>query len=146
MTTTSLLPALDLGLPLLPEHEEFWHHCARRELRFQRCGACGAWQHPPAPVCPDCGSPERRWEAAPPIGELFSYTIVHHAPSPFLRRAVPYNIAVVSFPGLGDIRLVSQVLGVATDALWIGMPLRLSWREQSSGRWLPCFEPGDAHG
>jgi len=146
MTTTSPLPALDLGEPVLPKHEEFWRHCARRELRFQRCGQCGTWQHPPAPICPSCSSPECDWEPAPPNGELFSYTIVHHAPTPLLKLSVPYNIAIVSFKGLGDVRLVSQVVGVAPDALQIGMPLHLVWREQSRGRWLPYFEPGDAHG
>lgn len=139
MNRNPYLPPLGIGEPTLPEHVAFWSHCSRRELRFQRCGACAAWRHPPAPVCPHCGSAEVRWEPAPPRGELFSYTVVHHAPSPLLAQAVPYNIAIVSFPGLGDVRLVSNVIDAAPHELRIGMPLALVWQEQAPGKWLPLF-------
>ena len=32
----------------------FWEGVAQRELRIQRCNACGRLQHPPGPMCPAC--------------------------------------------------------------------------------------------
>ncbi|MEJ6022675.1 Zn-ribbon domain-containing OB-fold protein [Ramlibacter sp. PS4R-6] len=140
MTMTSYLP--DLGpitAPQLPDHFAFWDYCAKRELRFQCCSACGQWRHPPAPVCPHCGSAAVEWKLAPSRAELFSYTVVHHASTPALRGHVPYNIAIVAFPDLVDIRIVSNVLDVPPQELRIGMPLQLVWQEQAPGRVLPLF-------
>jgi uncharacterized OB-fold protein len=140
MTMQSYLPDLGgIAAPQLPEHVRFWEFCARRELRFQRCGACKRWRHPPAPVCPHCGSPECTWELAPPRAELFSYTVVHHASTPALRDHVPYNVAIVAFPDLIDIRIVSNVIDARPDQLRIGMSLKLVWQEQAPGRMLPLF-------
>ena len=137
---TSYLPDLgSIADPQLPEHERFWAFCARRELRFQRCAGCARWRHPPAPRCPHCASPESTWELAPTRAELFSYTVVHHASSPALRDRVPYNVAIVAFPELADIRVVSNVIDVAPHDLSIGMALELTWQEQAPGRVLPLF-------
>ena len=139
-STTSYLPDLGaIAAPQLPEHVRFWAFCARRELRFQRCAGCARWRHPPAPLCPHCSSPELTWEPAPARAELFSYTVVHHASSPALRDRVPYNVAIVAFPELIDIRIISNVIDVPPDQLSIGMPLELAWQEQAPGRVLPLF-------
>jgi uncharacterized OB-fold protein len=90
-------------------------------------------------MCPRCGSADVRWDLAPARAELFSYTVVHHAPTPALHVAVPYNIAIVAFDGLGDVRLVSNVIDAARAELRIGMPLALVWQEQADGTVLPLF-------
>ncbi len=133
------LPQLDIGHPYLVEHLACWEHCARGELRFQRCDACQAWRHPPAPLCGVCRSPRARWELAPGAAELFSYTVVHHAASAALQQAVPYNIAIVAFPLLDGLRLVSNVIDAAPDELRIGMPLDLVWQHSDDARQLPLF-------
>jgi uncharacterized OB-fold protein len=140
MTMPNYLP--DLGpitAPQLPEHVTFWEYCAKRELRFQCCSECALWRHPPAPVCPRCGSAAVTWKLAPPRAELFSYTVVHHASTPALLGHVPYNIAIVSFPDLVDIRIVSNVLDVEPPDLRIGMPLKLVWQEQAPARVVALF-------
>lgn len=140
MTMPNYLP--DLGTitaPQLPEHISFWENCAKRELRFQCCSECERWRHPPAPVCPHCGSAGATWKLAPPRAELFSYTVVHHAPTPALRGYVPYNIAIVAFTDLIDIRIVSNVLNILPQDLCIGMPLQLVWQDQGPGRVVPLF-------
>jgi len=124
---------------MLVEHQAFWAHCAQRRLCLQRCNGCDAWRHPPAPVCPHCGSTDARWQDVAGAACLFSYTVVHHAASEALRAAVPYNIAVVAFDGLGDARLVSRVTDAAPHELRIGMALQLHWQQDGAGRWLPVF-------
>jgi uncharacterized OB-fold protein len=140
MTMPNYLPDLGpIAAPQLPEHLSFWEYCAKRELRFQCCNDCALWRHPPAPNCPHCGSVVVTWKIAPSRAELFSYTVVYHASTPVLREHVPYNIAIVSFPDLGDIRIVSNVLDKAPKDLRIGMPLKLVWQEQAPGRVVPLF-------
>ena len=141
---TSYLPALDIADVHLPAHREFWAHCQKMELRFQRCCACDTWRHPPSPVCASCHSDLYRWEVAPDTAELFSYTVVHHAASAAFRQHVPYNIAIVSFIGLQDIRIVSNVVDAAPEELVIGTPLRLVWQQDGAGRTLPRFERRNA--
>jgi uncharacterized OB-fold protein len=79
------------------------------------------------------------WKIAPTRAELFSYTVVHHASSPLLCEHVPHNIAIVSFPDLGDIRIVSNLLDIAPKDLQIGMPPKLVWQEQAPERVVPLF-------
>lgn len=136
---TPYLPVLDVGHPYLVEHLEFWRLCNRGELRFQRCADCSTWRHPPSPLCPACRSSQVRWDLVPDRAELFSYTVVHHAASPALKASVPYNVAIVAFESLGDLRLVSNVIDAAPDELRIGMPLRLIWQRVAAERQLPLF-------
>jgi len=136
---TPYLPALDIGGPHLAEHGTFWRYCAQGELRFQRCAGCGAYRHPPAPLCPRCRSAQVHWELASDDAELFSYTIVHHAASAALKDAVPYNVAIVAFPSLGSLRIVSNVIDAAPADLRIGMPLGLVWQRVAKDRQLPLF-------
>ena len=95
-------------------------------------------------MCPVCVSSQSRWDLAPDDAELFSYTVVHHAPHPALKEAVPYNVAIVAFPSIGWIRIVSNIIDVPGEELRIGMPLRLVWQEQAPGRVLPLFERAEA--
>lgn len=117
----------------------FWSWCRKRELRFQKCGACGRFRHPPMPFCPHCRSDDAQWVPADGNARLFSYTVVHHAVSERLRPYVPYNIAIVEFPRLG-VRLVSNVIDLPADRLKIGMALRLVWQESEDGTPLPLFK------
>jgi uncharacterized OB-fold protein len=133
------LARLSVGIPHLLEHRAFWAHCAAGELRFQRCAECGSWRHPPAPRCPACRSALARWEAAPPRAELFSYTVVHHAPAPALQGLTPYNVAIVAFAAPGPLRLVSSVVDAAPAELVVGMPLALDWARSADAQALPVF-------
>lgn len=136
---TTYLPWLDIAPPTLVEHLEFWRHCNNGELRFQRCAECGSWQHPPSPMCASCRSFELRWEPVPVHApSLFSYTVVHHAASPALKDRVPYNVAIVAFEGMGDLRLISNVIDARPDEMRIGMPLELVWQGDGERR-LPLF-------
>ena len=61
---------------------EYWEFCAKRELRFQKCGGCGAFRFPPLTGCRECGSTEVEWVAVAGRGRVFSYTVVHHPAIP----------------------------------------------------------------
>lgn len=132
------------GMPLpspVPTIDDapFWQSCREQVLRFQRCAACRRFRHPPGPGCPACASLASAWETASDDAELFAFTVVRHAVSPALLPFIPYNIAVVAFPALDGVRLISNVTDVPPEELRIGLQLVLDWQEAPNGIPLPRF-------
>lgn len=139
MSYLSMLPGPEPTL----DDRAFWEHCRARQLRFQRCSGCGRFRAPPQPACPHCQSLESEWVEASGELELFSFTVVHYRAHPAIAEALPYNVAIVRFPALNDVRLVSNVVGVPNTALRIGMKLRLVWESAGNGIPLPRFKPAE---
>src|SRR6185295_11745829 len=73
----------------------FWDALRAGELRIQRCSACGAFRHPPRPVCAQCGATESDWRVVAGTGEVWSFTIVHTPTLPAFTARVPYGAVVV---------------------------------------------------
>lgn len=122
-----------------PWETEFWAHCAACRLMFQACAACGHVRHPPMPFCPACRSTQVNWQEAVGEARLFTWTLVHHPSHPSLAPAVPYIVAVVEFPALQNVRLLTNLSGVRAEDVRIGMPLSLLWEEPKHGVVLPRF-------
>jgi len=134
----SYLPA-DFAVPEpLPHERPFWAYCEKRELRIQQCVSCGLFRHPPQPVCPKCRSMRSQWTELAGDGEVYTYTIVHHAATPALREAVPYNVAIVLLDGADDVRLTSNVIDLPPEGMHVGLRVKLVW-ETAGGRSLPRF-------
>ena len=130
------------GVPLpqpTPDDREYWEFIRHRELRIQRCARCGRFRHPPMPCCPSCRSEGTEWARVSGNGEGFSYTIVHYAPHPALKSAVPFNVAVILLEDAGDVRIVSNVIDAAPEEMRIGLPVSLVWEPTEDGGWLPRF-------
>lgn len=117
----------------------FWEFAARRELRFQRCAACGRFRHPPKPGCPHCGAAEVEWAPVSGRGRVFSYTIIHHPTVPALAGAVPYDVVVVELDDAPGVRLISNLVDVPPDAVRIGMDVEVAWEEVGPAVVLPRF-------
>ena len=81
------------------------------ELRFLRCGACGYWIHPPAPICPQCHSKKLAPEAVSGRASLHTYTVNHQPWIPGFDP--PYVIAIVELAEQEGLRLTTNVVGVA---------------------------------
>jgi hypothetical protein len=123
----------------------FWAAASERRLVFQRCGSCGKHRHPPSPMCPACQSTQCEWAGAPTRGVLFSYTVTHVAPHPELRGRVPYVVALVCFPGLDNLRLITNIVNAQPGQLRIGDEVELLWEPVGEGMSVPRFAlPGEA--
>ena len=136
------MPYLPSNLPFpepANEQAQFWAHCRRRRLMLQVCADCGRPCHPPLPICPGCQSLNRAWREAPLPARLYTFTVVHHASHDAVKGHQPYNVAVVEFPALPGVRLVSNVVDVAPAELVIGMALDLVWEDGPGGQPLPRF-------
>jgi uncharacterized OB-fold protein len=136
------------GPPLLPPRpatdleQDFWDHCSRRQLFFQRCDECERWRHPPRHMCAGCGSLAWSWIESGGRGRVYSWSLTHRPPHPSLAEAVPYASVIVE---LGEgIRLLSVVRDVAPEDLRLDLPVRVDFEEVKEGVVLPVFLASDA--
>ena len=117
----------------------YW--AAAHEGRFvmPRCNDCGKYHFYPHPLCPHCNSAKLEWVEVSGRGKLYSYTVVHRAPSKAFADEVPYVVAVVELEE--GPRLMSNLKGCAPEAAKIGMSLKVAFRKLSESVTLPVFEP-----
>jgi uncharacterized OB-fold protein len=124
----------------------FWDGARERELRIQRCEACGALRHPPGPLCTVCGSDRRGWVVAAGTGVVYSYVVHHHPPVP--GRTPPYVVALVELTE--GVRMLGEVLDASADVprppggrevppVGVGTPVVLDWHEDGAGVVLPAW-------
>lgn len=134
--------ASTVRVPILHGYtKEFYDWCQKRELRFQRCQQCGAWRHPPRPMCASCHSLQWEWAPTQGKGKVYCWTTVHQALDPAFAEAAPYAAVVVELDE--GPRLTTWVTGVSPDELYIGMPVEV-WFDKVTGEvTLPKFERCD---
>jgi uncharacterized OB-fold protein len=126
-------------LPLVtPQNEHFWTGGASGELRFLRCRACRHWIHPPAPICPACLGRDLAPEPVSGRAEVATFTVNHQPWIPGFDP--PYVVAIVELPEQRGLRLTTNLVGCAPEAVRIGMPVRVVF-EQHEDVWIPLFEP-----
>jgi uncharacterized OB-fold protein/acyl dehydratase len=114
----------------------FWEGIARGQLLLQRC-KCGRFRHPPGPVCPSCRSFDWEPVAAGGRGRVYSFVVAHHPAIPPFEY--PNPIALVELEE--GPRLVANLVGVAPEAIRIGMPVECEIVEVEEGFRLPRFRP-----
>ncbi len=130
--TPSPLPAIDR------DNRAFWTGGQRGELLIGQCADCGYRVHPPIDFCPRC---EARSVVPQPVSGLAtveSFTVNHKQWMPDL--PVPYVLALVTIAEQDDVRLATNIVNCAPDAVHIGMKVRVLF-EQREDVWVPLFEP-----
>jgi hypothetical protein len=107
-------------------------------LLLQRCSACGAWRHPPSPICPQCLSDAYEWIAARGRGTVYTFTVVHEARRGW-EKLTPYVIAVIALDE--GPHILSNVINVAPEQVAIGMSVGVTFAELDGSTKLPLFQP-----
>jgi uncharacterized OB-fold protein len=127
-------------LPVLAGYsQEFYEWCHKRELRFQRCESCGAWRHPPRPMCASCHSLQWEWAPTKGSGKVYCWTTVYQPLDPAFADDVPYAAVVVELDE--GPRLTTWVTGISPDELRVGMPVELWFDDITNEVTLPKFKP-----
>lgn len=132
----------DLPFRILPRLDEqntaFWTGGEHGELRFWRCQDCGWWLHPAGPRCPQCLSKSLAVEAASGRAVVHTFTVNHQAfmPGPEL----PFVIAIVELPEQPGLRLTTNIVGCAPEAVDFGMEVEVVF-EHHDDVWIPLFQP-----
>lgn len=122
-----------------PDSALFWEGTKRGELRIQQCQSCGALAHYPRLVCPHCGSQEKAWITASGKGTVYSYTVLHRAPSPAFAAEVPYVVAIIELDE--GVRLMSNVVDCPPDEVRCGQRVKVRFDEVNEAVSLPRFVP-----
>ena len=117
----------------------FWAHCAKEELRFQRCSACGTWRHLPRLRCAQCGSGEFRWERSSGRGRVYSWTVTHQSPIAAFAARVPYAVLVVELEE--GVRMVAGLADASPAELRLDLPVEVVFERITPEAALPNFRP-----
>jgi uncharacterized OB-fold protein len=126
-------------LPKLTDaNRHFWQGGATGRLHVARCGDCGLWLHPSAPVCPACWS---RAIAPQPVsgrGRVYSFTINRYEWVPGFEP--PYLVASVELDEQAGLRFVSNVIECPFDAIRCGLEVEVVFARHGAV-YLPLFRP-----
>lgn len=117
----------------------YWTAAREQRLVIPRCLDCGRHHFYPRSLCPHCASPRIAWTECSGRGSVYSFTVVHRAPSPAFAAEVPYAVAIVELAE--GPHLMSSIVGCEPDAVRIGMKVRVGFRRISDDITLPVFEP-----
>ncbi len=115
----------------------FWDGAAAGRLVAQRCGACGEFRHPPRPMCPHCRSLEIEVVELAGTGTVYSFSILHHPQNP----AFEYPVIAVLVDLDEGVRLVSNLVGVAPEAVRIGERVAVEFVAAAGESQVPVFRP-----
>lgn len=117
----------------------FWESLREHELRVQRCGNCGTFCHVPKEICPSCHSSQRSWEPIAETGTVYTYTVVHRAPTPGYQAEAPYVIAFVEMDA--GVRMSGRLRGLDPESARVGLPVRAAYADVTERWTLLEFSP-----
>ena len=109
------------------------------KLMLQHCTGCGGWSFPLRERCPHCFGNALEWKASSGKGTLYTFAIMHQVMNPGFASSVPYNVSQVDLAE--GVRMISNVVGVANDALRVGMALEVFFDDVGEGVSVPKFRP-----
>ena len=122
-----------------PEELPFWESARRRELKLQRCGACGKAWYPIGPACPHCFSRQWDWALMSGRGTLHNYVVYHKAWTPWFETRVPYAVIQVELEE--GPRLTANLLDCEIADIKIGMPVETAYEDITGEITLVHFRP-----
>lgn len=126
-----LLPRID------KDNEFFWTSGEDSRLRFLSCMACKSLVHPPGPCCPYCLARDLAPKVVSGRGIVESFTVNHQQ---WIPGSDPYIVGLISIVEQRDVRLMTNLIEVEADDLYIGMEVEVVF-EQSDDVYLPLFKP-----
>ena len=123
---------------ITPRDQPFWDSLKRHCAELQRCDTCGRFRFIPSERCP-CGSTEYTWTPVNGTGDVYTYTVVHRAPTPAYQALAPYVIAHVTLDE--GPRLISTLGGCDPGDVRVGMPVELAYDDVTPELTLYRFLP-----
>lgn len=117
--------------------QPYWDAARQGELRLQHCQACGHWQFYPRPFCLSCESDHLQWQRTSGLGTVYTFTVNHRAPNPFMKARLPYVVAIVQLDE--GPRLMANVLNAQPGQMAIGKRVQVCFEQASEDITLPQF-------
>lgn len=108
-------------LPVVTDWNRFYW-TSGSEGRLQCCAACGALQHPPAPICRYCSSDRLE------VAEVCGRGVVHSHTTNYQQWSAdfpaPYTVAVVAIDEDPRVRVTTNIMGCDPEQVYVGMRVR----------------------
>jgi len=115
-----------------PENLPFWEAAAADEFVLPYCRQCGQTHWHPRAICPVCRSNDLAWRQASGRGQVYSYSIVRRPPTAYVLAYVQIDEGPI---------LMTNIVNCDIDAVYIGMPVEVTFRPTRQGRKAPVFRP-----
>jgi hypothetical protein len=113
----------------------YWEAAARGELVVQQCSSCATKRLPGRVLCPACWSDESEWVAATGRGTVYTFTMVHRAPSPAFADRVPYIVALIELEE--GPRVVGNIVEGEAEHVRVGAPVSVRFERLNDDIALP---------
>lgn len=124
-----------------PLSAPFWAAARNRELHIQVCDACNRMAYPPEIACRACGGTALRFTPVSGHATLHSWTVLHDLPSPGFRDRLPVILAVAELEEQARLLMSCNLVGIAADALRVGLPLDARFEDVTDDCTLVQFGP-----
>lgn len=124
---------------ITPLNQPYWDGLKHRELKMQRCDSCQKVWYPPSPFCPRCWSRKFTWSKLSGRGRVSSWVVFHQAYFKGFAGEIPYNVAEVELDE--GPRLMTNLVGVANDAIRSGMRVEIVYDDATEDLTLAKFKP-----
>lgn len=117
----------------------FWDGCKNNVFRMQQCNVCKKLQFYPRVICSHCWSKNISWVEIDRVGEIYSHTTVHRAPSIEFKHLIPYTLVYVKYPG--NLFFVGYLLNDGSNGeVRIGARVEMCFERINSEVSLPVFK------
>jgi uncharacterized protein len=123
--------------------KSFWEACARHQLVVQHCGDCGAYSYPPGITCRACRGESLAFETVSGHARLFSYVVLRQPFHAGFAGDIPLVLAMVQLAEDERALMVSNVVDVEIDDVYVGMQLEVAFDDRPEVT-VPLFRPARA--
>jgi uncharacterized OB-fold protein len=130
-------------LPIVtPENERYWRAARAHALELPFCLGCERAFYPPQRRCPHCLSDRTDWRAISGRGRIYSWIVMHQVYDPSFKDRAPYAVAIIELEE--GPRLVTNLVGLANDAIRLDLPVRAVYDDLTDAIALVQFTPEEA--
>ena len=114
------------------ETKAFWDAAAEGKLMIGKCAACGQVHYYPRAICPHCLSDKTELQQASGNGTIYTYSVMRRAKEPY---AIAY-VTLAEGP-----TMMTNLVDCDFDALRVGQPVAIVFKDTESGPPVPMFKP-----
>lgn len=127
------------------DNKPFWDAADQHEMTLQKCNSCGHYAHPPGPSCAKCGSQDLTWEqlGSDVKASVYSYIISYRPFLPGFQDDLPLIIAQAELEKAPEVKMMCNILDCKTEAVHVGMPVKMIWQDITEDRALPQWVPAN---
>lgn len=123
-----------------PETLGYWEGVADNRLLIKRCEGCSKHHHPRRMFCYECGSDRMEWVESAGTGEIYTYSVVHRAPTEEFQREAPYTVGIVRLAE--GVHFFSRFYTRDGGEVRIGAPVEVEFEDVASYGKMPVFYVG----